>query len=253
MFKISIFLFVLCSICFSSQQTATTETGKKVILLDNFTWKYDSPGDLESAKTQDNTNTPSSVDKIKSQGNPNNSNNSNNPNNSNNQSNDNRPTLVDIVKNDTSFDFRKVRWGMGKQPVRASEAAKLLKTGSDSVQYELEFMGYTCTITYLFGNDKLSKAVMLIEQPHVDPALYYNDYENLKNYLYPIYKNPVYERCDWKNEMYKDDKAKWGFAISIGFLTCQTQWKNSRTTIVLEISGGNHDISTRIEYLSSSK
>jgi hypothetical protein len=244
MFKISIFLPMLFSICLSSQQTATTQDGKKVILLDNFTWKYASQSDLESTDNQGKDNMSPAGDIAKSQ---------NDPENRNNQSNDNRLSLVDIVKNDTSFDFRKVRWGMGKQQVRASESGKFLKGSSDSLQYELEFLGYTCTISYMFANDKLTKAVLLIEQPHVDPALYYKDYENLKNYLSPIYKNKVSERCDWQNEMYKSDKSKWGFAVSIGFLTCQTQWKNARTAIVLEISGGNHEISTRIEYINGTK
>jgi len=244
MLKISILLLMLFSICLSSQQIATTQEGKKVILLDNFTWKYASQSDLESANNQGKGNISSTGDIIKSQ---------NSPEDSNNPGNDNRLSLVDIVKNDTSFDFRKVRWGMGKQQVRLAESGKFLKGSSDSLQYELEFMGYTCTIAYIFVNDKLSKAVMLIEQPHVDPELYYSDYENLKKYLSPIYRNQVFERCNWTNEIYKNDRSKWGFAVSIGFLTCQTQWKNARTAITLEISGGNHEISTRIEYINGSK
>ena len=52
------------------------------------------------------------------------------------------------------------------------------------------------------------------------------------------------------DDMYKADEKNWGFAISLGFLTCKAIWKNARTRTVLNLSGSNHILSTNIEYFS---
>ena len=190
---------------------ATTEDGKKVLLQENGSWRYVA----EKKESEKSTE---------------------------------RISLVEIIKSDPNYDFRKVRWGMGKKEVMVAEDAKLLKNSGTSLEYEVRFLGYNCTVVYDFVNDKLAMAKFIIRQPHVDPALYYKDYDELKKYLTPLYGVIVSDQCDFKNEMYRHDKSKWGFAVSLGFLTCKTVWRNKRTQITLAISGGNHQIATNLEY-----
>jgi hypothetical protein len=172
------------------------------------------------------------------------------PNDSSNAiSDENRITLIDIVKNSSNNDFRKVRWGMGLTEVKSHESAKLLNESRDQLEYEAEFLGYTCKILYYFANSKLQRAELLISQDHTDPAKYYKDYEKLIRFLNPIYGNPVTDTKDWKNDMYKGDRSRWGFAISLGFLTCKTVWNNKRSQVSLNISGANHKIKTNLEYI----
>ena len=202
-----------------AEKFATTDDGKKVLLRDNGTWDFvkdTAPGGESAAAADDHT------------------------------------TLIDIVKNDPQFDFRKAKWGMNRKQVMASEQAKLRRTSGDSLEYEVQFLGYNCIVAYIFKADALTRASFLIGQDHIDPALFYTDFENLKKYLQPIYGPPATNRCDWTNEMYRADKAKWGFAVSLGFLTCTTSWNSGKTGITLLISGSNHTIATSIEYASLS-
>ncbi len=201
-----------------SDQLATTEAGKKVILLDNGSWRY-----LNTEKEKPAEG--SGVDQV---------------------------SMVEIVKNDKGFDFRKARWGMDKKEVIASEDAQPLLNTETILEYKVRLLGYDCTVSYNFSDKKLLSARFVIRQPHVDPALYFEDYEELTRYLSPLYGKTVSKRCDWKNEMYRDDRSKWGFAVSLGFLTCSTQWQNERTRILLTISGGNHQILTDLEYTGHS-
>lgn len=200
----------------SAERIATTDDGKKVLLNENGTWRY-----LEAGESP--------------------------------QGASGRISLIEIIKNDRAFDFRRVRWGMSRKEVLASEAVPPVKNDASSVEYTVQFLGYDCAVEYTFINDALTRAGFKISQPHVDPALYYKDYEDLKKYLAPMYGIAVSDKCDWKNEMYRQDRSKWGFAVSLGFLTCMSRWRNARTEITLTISGGNHRIATNLEYSALKK
>jgi hypothetical protein len=212
---------------FSSPQTATTESGEKVLLFENGTWRKANKDNTEVS--QISRPETISVDTTPKE---------------------DRITLVDIIKNNGNNDFRKVRWGMGPAEVKTHESAKLLKDSPEELEYEAEFLGYTCKVMYYFIKSKLQRAELLISQDHTNPASYYKDYENLIRYLDPLYGTPVTNSRDWKNEMYKSDRSRWGFAISIGFLTCKTVWNNKRSQVSLNISGANHKIKTNLEYIA---
>jgi hypothetical protein len=193
--------------------TATTDDGKKVLLQDDGKWHY--------LNEEESTAPPPDKKRL---------------------------TLVELFKNDKQYDFRKVRWGMGKKEVIASENGKIIKNKGDSLEYEMQLFGYDCSVLYAFKKDALDRAYFMINQPHVDPALFYKDYNELKKFLVPLYGKAVSDKCDWKNEIYRNDTTKWGFAVSIGFLTCSSEWHSDRTRILLSISGGNHQILTNVEY-----
>jgi hypothetical protein len=207
-------LLLFCVATAIADQKAVADDGKKVLLRDNGTWSY-LPADTTPA-----ADAPAA----------------------------DHTTLIDIVKNDKQFDFRKAKWGMSKKTVMASESAKLIQNRNDTLEYSVQFLGYNCRVIYKFSGDALSHAAFLVGQDHIDPSLFYTDYEALKKYLVPLFGEPAANRCDWVNEMYRSDKAKWGFAVSLGFLTCSTRWTSGRTGITLLIQGGNHQISTSIEY-----
>ncbi|MBN1578580.1 MAG: hypothetical protein JW913_18600 [Chitinispirillaceae bacterium] len=211
------FALLLCSTIISADRIATTEDGKRVLLLENGTWRY-----LKGNESPQGTAAK-------------------------------RISLIEIVRNDREFDFRKVRWGMSGKEVLASEESTPVKNEPSEIEYKVQFLGYDCVVTYSLVNDALTRAGFLIRQPHVDPALYYKDYEDLKRYLAPLYGIAVSDKCDWKNEMYRDDRSKWGFAVSLGFLACGTQWRSNRTQITLAISGGNHQIATNLDYAAWGK
>jgi hypothetical protein len=253
----TISLLVAVAFTFSnSDQSATTTDGRRVILFDSGTWRYATiadplPSKMDAASGNNGSKAGgSNVSRFDG----NNGSLSGGVKNTINGLPDGKGntapelSLIDIVRSDTSFDFRNIRWNMSRAQVKASEKAKLTKDEPNKLNYELEFLGYKCSVVYVFVSDKLIKADLLIRQDHVDPEKYYEDYDDLKKYLQPIYGREASDKCEWVNEMYKGDKGKWGFAVSIGFLSCRTLWQNSHSAVVLTISGGNHLISTNLEY-----
>lgn len=218
-YKSALFIYFL-AMYVTAGIIATTEDGRKVLLQENGTWRF-----IKDQQSKSETKPDIETQEKKPQ-----------------------HSLVDLIKNDSNYDFRKVRWGMTKKEVMNSEDARLLKNEDDRLDYAISLFGYDCNVSYSFINEKLSTADLKIRQPHVDPALYYEDYKSLKEYLAPLYGNALSDKCEWKNEIYRGDESKWGFAVSLGFLSCRTLWHNERTQIALLISGGNHQITTNLEY-----
>lgn len=235
-----IFLLVISFLELHADEAAITSNGKKVILLSNGTWRFATAADqvlFKNMNPEINSNVPGG-NKPESTPQPT-------------QGIQTTSSLIDIIKSDTSFDLRQVRWGMTQNQVLNAEKTRPISSSNQQIHYELQFLGYSCHMIYHFQNNRLFKTEIKIKQDHVDPARYYQDYEDLKKYLQPLYGNPISDKYEWKNEMYSKDHSKWGFAVSIGFLTCRTTWKNNRSLVILYISGENHQITTALEYTES--
>lgn len=217
-----LFLLCLSTVRLSADQTATTADGKKVLLKRNGTWEYFS--------TKKSTPDKSTAVSAQKQG-----------------------TLFEVIQNSSENDFRSVKWGMSKNDVLAVENARLVKKEPDAIHYTMRLFGYECSVEYRFADNLVSDAVLVIRQEHIDPELFFQDYENLKKQLVSQYDRSGSDKCDWKNDMYRSQREKWGFAVSLGFLTCRTLWKTQRTTIALTIRGSNHEITTSMEYHSQLK
>ena len=165
-----------------------------------------------------------------------------------------RAGFLDVVRKEGSFDIRKAFWGMEKAEVKKSENLRLFRETPTSVEYKFKLIGLESKIVYKFSSDRSGKtrltgAQYIIEQDDVNPARFFEGYKSLKTYLRQLYGPPVSDENNWNNDMYKADEKNWGFAISLGFLTCKATWKNARTKIVLTLSGANHIFSTNIEYV----
>lgn len=227
-----------CMVIFSgsvlAEQIATTEKGQKVILLDNGTWKYVTNQDAIAMKLK--TNTGSETDPFAKTV----------P-----KREDGSASYIDVIRKKNNVDFRDATWGMTRTQIKSLEKLKLLREVGDSLIYEYSLMGMNCLVIYIFNKDsKLLTGQYNIEQAHVNPALFNEDYDALKEYLRGLYGVPTSDQEIWKNETYKEDRAQWGFAVSIGFLSRYVAWKGSNAKIALQMSGENHKIFTSIKFTS---
>ena len=214
-----------------ADKVATTEDGKKVILMDNGTWKYASPGEVEALKrapSNEKTDAPSpEVPTSKD-----------------------ISTIVDELKTGTTADFRNVKWGMTVAQVKQTEKLKLLEEGKESLTYDYTLIGMKCNIIYHFKAGKLFSALYTIQQKHHDPALFNKDFVSLRKHLRLMYGTPATIQDIWKNDQFKPDESKWGFAVSIGFLTRLVTWRTGETRVTLQMEGQNHEIFINIKYAS---
>ena len=208
----------------STEQRAVTQDGRQVILRSDGTWSY-----LQQSEQNKQNVAVEKGGAPKSQTRP-------------------GASLIELVGTDTSNVFRSVRWNMSPDEIRKAEDATFKASKGDTLEYSVDFFGYTTQLLYIFSGNKLVMIRCVISQPESNPTTYYRDYEEFKKNLIPLYGRPAAEHYDWKNDMYRNDKSRWGFAAGIGFLTCRTEWQTPNSLVSYSLSGSNHRISTFLEY-----
>ena len=246
----------------AAEQRATTSDGKVVILKDDGTWRFITQSDkladkLEQSSGGNQENAPGLGAGAGAGGNANmydltgsNGGGGGYSVHNRQEAEDEPPrtALVDVIKGDRAFDVRKARWGMTREEVKKSENLQLLSDRKDLVEYKFMLLGIKSRIQYKFQDNRLASAEYVIEQDDVNPSRFYDDFKALKGFLRQLYNTPVSDEKVWTNDIYKADEKNWGFAISLGFLTCKTSWQNATTKIFLTQTGGNHMINTAIQY-----
>ncbi len=227
-------ILFLCSAVLSADEIATVNDGRKVRLKSDGTWEYLSPQEAARADAQASTVEKTASSAEKSEG----------------------PSISNFVFElhaSKSFDFRSVSWGMNKQQVKSAEKLKLIDEYKDSLKYDHEIQGIRCNVYYVFESDKLVSARYTMVRKHFDPADYNADFIALKKHLTQTFGPAASVQDFWNNEMYKDDETKYGFAVSIGFLTRTVNWKQERSKVLLQMEGINHEVFTNVKYSSVAK
>lgn len=145
---------------------------------------------------------------------------------------------------------RKTKWGMNKQQVIYSEDIKPAMNDKNGLGYEIKLSGFNTHLFYFFNPDgKLSAAVYNLAENFASENSYLTAYYDLLSKLKEKYGDGEYD-IEWSDDLYKDDKKKWGFAISAEHLKISHRWETDDTKIISEISGKNFEISVAIRYLS---
>lgn len=157
---------------------------------------------------------------------------------------------MDRSNKSTNPLFRGTKWGQSKKQVKQIEKSKILKDTSSALIYKLTVGGLDAILGYYFVDNKLFRAAYFFQESHSNDNLYIDDYNTIKSMLKQIYNEPSEDEEDWKNDSYKDDRDKWGFAIYMGQLSYHTKWENSSTVISLYLQKGDQGIQMGIEYFS---
>jgi len=61
---------------------------------------------------------------------------------------------------------------------------------------------------------------------------------------------PASDITDWKNDLYKDDEAQHGFAVSLDHLTYDAAWETNTTDMDLQPFGDSFEIHLFPDYTS---
>lgn len=147
------------------------------------------------------------------------------------------------------FDFRKTKWGFSRKKVQESEKMTPIIDTTNILGYETPIAGMKCLIGYIFVNNKLTRAKYVFEEKHSNENDYIVDYHNLRDILNKKYgKSTSQSDGIWRDDLYKDDIQKWGFAVSLGDLYYFSDWQTQKTDIDLMLSGENYKISLVVEY-----
>lgn len=148
-------------------------------------------------------------------------------------------------------DFRKVTWGMTRDEVIAIEGEPPADlTADDSIGYPVKVMSLDMLLLYSFLDDTLVKSAYALVETHSNQNTYLDDYAAIKTALTEKYGEPTADQQNFKDELYRDRKDKWGQGVSMGAMTYRTTWQTDRTDIITFMSGDNYKISLSIFYTS---
>lgn len=146
------------------------------------------------------------------------------------------------------YDFRKTNWGDSKETVKSSENLKFLGDDADALYFKGNISGLEASVIYEFDNNKLYMASYFFDVEHTNKNDFIDDFYQINEILKEKYKYSHAPDVLWKNDLYSDDKNRFGFAVSIGHLELQSINFTKTTAILHKLSGDNFEISHFIVY-----
>jgi hypothetical protein len=139
-------------------------------------------------------------------------------------------------------DFRVTSWGESRESILMKEGKKD-KAGIENLySFDDYVAGMNCSVVYEFVENKLSGAYYVFNVKHTNENDYIQDFNRLIELLTEKYGNPAINMPIWKNSLYKNDKDKYGFAISLGHLIYYASWDLERSDITVKLGGENYNI-----------
>jgi len=133
--------------------------------------------------------------------------------------------------NAPEFDFRKTKWGMTRDQVKAAEGSQPTGEKTEVVTYRDELEGIPVIVGYIFDGEKLVKAGYLMRGKYEDPNKYIDDYNKIKESMISVYGAPAQDELQWKEGEESQDPAQFGKAVCDGKLTYFTIWTDGVTMI----------------------
>lgn len=148
------------------------------------------------------------------------------------------------------YDFRKTRWGMSMEQVKASESLKVAQTEKNMLAYRTNIIGKNVFIIYYFVHNKLFQARYALLDSHTNKNDFITDYNDFKKILTRKYGIPDQDRTIWRNDLYKNDPSNWGMAVIVGNLVYISNWQTHDTEITCLLGGDNFKATCGVEYKS---
>ena len=164
----------------------------------------------------------------------------------------NQPSPID--------NFRGYKWGTSRSDIEAGEITDNMVEGIDYIYSDSRdtlaivngsVAGYDTFVYYTFDDsDEFVQGFYILQEEHSNKTDYYDDFCDLAELYVKKYGQPLAEKEDWKDDLFKDDPSEWGTAIAAGYVEFSKLWKDSDgNSIVMVLSGDNYEISTNILYV----
>ena len=139
--------------------------------------------------------------------------------------------------------FRNTKWGMSIDEVKQTENAEPLfyaeKSFPKALMYREWVLGIKKLLGFYFVDNQLVRAGYGFLGYDTNYNQYIYDYNELKEALYKKYKTAIDDKILWKNDLYKDNRSKWGYAISLGHLVYFAKWETKDTNIIIILEEGS--------------
>lgn len=147
--------------------------------------------------------------------------------------------------------FRNVSWGDWQDRVMKVEGGVPAVKKADQIEYhDLKCGEFDAAVRYDFIDNACVRGYYFITEEHTDFQLFYIDYLNLQKALTSKYGRPAESQEKWIEDMFKDDRNKWGTAVAAGHVWFQTIWRTPATEICLSLTGDNLEVNHQVRYTS---
>lgn len=145
-----------------------------------------------------------------------------------------------------TFDFRNTNWGISRKEVIQSEEANPAMENKDSLAFtDIKLGEKDVTAFYAFDNDELIRGSYTIDETHINPLKYLDDYNELKELYIEKYGEPLSDDQIWNDKTFSDDL---GYSLMFGYVSYMTMWTTETTSICFYLGGDTGDINFYIYY-----
>ena len=158
----------------------------------------------------------------------------------------------------SAFTFKEYAWGTSLDEIKQNEITSDMvenvdygMSGNTLIILNSKVSSYDASAIFEFDNDnKLISGGYSLTEEHTDDSGYYDDFIKLTSTYAKKYGLP--EQSDvWKNNLYKNDVTKWGFAAACGHVSFLRYWDaDDGSSISITLSGDNFETSTFVLYRS---
>jgi hypothetical protein len=150
-----------------------------------------------------------------------------------------------------NYDFRLTKWGMSQNDVVSSEEKMdPVERTENIITYKTQISNKNLMLNYLFAQDKLVGAFYKLDDNYLNSDHFIQTYLQFKQIVTKKYGPPSEEFTNWLNDTYRNNRKKWGLALSLGHTEYATFWKTQNTTIECSLKEENYNVLCLVEYWS---
>lgn len=149
-----------------------------------------------------------------------------------------------------NFNLRYTKWGMTQEEVIASEKMVPIEKNDQMIKYKTQILEKNVELLYLFAQNKLIGASYKLDENYLNGERFIQNYVRFKKELVKKYGQPNKDTTHWKNGTFKNNRRKWGFAVSLGHLEYFAFWETPDTTVSCSLKEKKYSVLYLIEYWS---
>ena len=150
------------------------------------------------------------------------------------------------------YNFRLTSWGMSQEEVIGSEEKiDPVEKTENMIKYKTQILGNNVELLYLFAENKLIGSSYRLDDNYLNSRHFLRTYNKFKQALMQKYGQPDKDTTNWLNETYKNDRKKWGLALSLGHTEYSALWNTKNAIIECSLKEENYYVLCLVEYRST--
>ncbi|MDO5978120.1 hypothetical protein [Flavivirga spongiicola] len=158
------------------------------------------------------------------------------------------PFLSFCQETHSPFAFQNLNWGDTETKVKSTiPDLQETKTGFSKTTL-INHLG--ATLLFEINKNSLERISYMFKKQHSNENVYIDDFEKIKNLLTKKYGSPTVDELKWNNDIFKNDKSRYGLAVSSGHLEYISIWSLPDTNIILNLATDNSKITHSLIYKS---